>query len=466
MIVLRLICLTIIFAAASCSTAAAEIAFRWTVPEKLRGTGVMTVARAVKEAGRPPPTTIELRRCAAGGTWELDGAQVSPITTGSRCTFILDLHDNGQHELTLKDGGESVTANVAARDLLVVSIGDSVASGEGNPDGASFATPKWLERRCHRSMRSGAAQAALALEAASPQSAVTFLPLACSGATVTRGVLNVFRGIQPEAKLGDLPAQMAQVKELEKLRDIDALLVSVGANDIYFGAIAQFCARVPDCPHARFDPAHRSREAPSGTRTLEAVLAEALRALPDRYAMLARALDEAAVKPERVIVVEYFDPTHDERGRTCRHVLPGVDTREAEWTQSEVVGPLNAEVGKAATRYGWRVVDHVQEAFRRHGICAKAGQRWIVQIAESLLRGSGVSGPLHPNEAGHLATSTMIGPVLASTVGFESGTSAAESGGAPDGDGGIRWLQVLTGAVLGALLASALWLLRIRRHRR
>ena len=83
------------------------------------------------------------------------------------------------------DFAESQTLNVS--DQLIVSIGDSVASGEGNPDtGGLFSAAEWIGRRCHRSMLSDT-QAALAAERADAGSSISFVPLGCSGATVPTG---------------------------------------------------------------------------------------------------------------------------------------------------------------------------------------------------------------------------------------------------------------------------------------
>jgi lysophospholipase L1-like esterase len=432
------------------AAAAAEISFQWSVPERLGGTGVKTAARDIDSAATPPPTVVDLRSCLEGATWKLDG-ETADVEPNGRCTYRLQLGDAEQHEVTLEAGGESVTAPVVARDFLVVSIGDSVASGEGNPDGPDLLDPRWLERRCHRSMRSGAAQAALALEAGSPHSSVTFLPLACSGATVARGLLGPYGGVQKDRRLGDLPAQVEEVAELQRRRPIDALLLSVGANDVYFAPLAMFCARFDPCPQRRFDPRDPLDEAPRGTDTAEVVHAAAQGRLRGEYDRLAEALAAAGVEPARVIAVEYFNPTRDETGSTCEALLPGVRVSEAEWAESSVLGPLNAEVRATNLRHGWRVVGGVQDAFARHGICADGRKRWVVRIPDSLLRGARLSGPLHPNEAGHQATAALIAPVLADTVAFEGGTAAAQIAGDSEDDGGIEWLQVALGALAGAI---------------
>jgi lysophospholipase L1-like esterase len=312
-------------------------------------------------------------------------------------------------------------------------------------------------------MRSGAAQAALALEAGSPHSSVTFLPLACSGATVAKGLLGPYGGVQKDASLGDLPAQVSQLVELQRRRPIDAVLLSVGANDVYFAPLAMFCARVDDCPRQPFNPADPLHDPAAGAQTAEEVHTAAQERLRGSYDELAAALARAGIAPERVIIVEYFDPTRDEGGEPCHAVLPGIHVPEAEWAESSVLEPLNDEIRSTNLRLGWRVVGGVEEAFAHHGICTSHRNRWIVRIPDSILRGARLSGPLHPNEAGHQATAAQIAPVLADAVGFEGGTALAQLAGSPGDDGGIEWLQVAIAALIGAIVGvvGALFLPRL-----
>lgn len=173
-------------------------------------------------------------------------------------------------------------------DHLIVSIGDSFASGEGNPDrpqrevtmpdsyGASDNAALWLDERCHRSAWAGPIRAALSLMkdkrsqveradglAVETSGAYTIASFACSGATLDKGVLGRYDGRvalsslaakDPRVKVGlrhyfqkhlPLDPQIAQVVQfLDSQRKdipgwapkqvIDTVTVSVGGNDIYF----------------------------------------------------------------------------------------------------------------------------------------------------------------------------------------------------------------------------------------
>jgi lysophospholipase L1-like esterase len=447
------------------SAAHAQPAFRWTVPERLQG-GTVGVARSLAQAATPAPTDVVLTTCARDPTWALDGKDVQPRPAG-RCNFRLDLGDAAPHTVKLTAGGESAEQTVQARDIVIVSIGDSVASGEGNPDVPSVVAPEWLESRCHRSMRSGAAQAAAAIAAGDPHSSVTFLPLACSGATIPDGLLGPYAGVQPDDR-GDLPAQVDQLAELQRRRPVGAVLLSVGANDVDFGPLAEFCLAVESCPDRRFDPARPLREASDpATPTAELVHAAAQRELPGRYDELAGGLTHAGIDPGKVIVVEYFDPTHDERGDTCPALLPGITPEESQWAQDVVLGPLNAAVRDAAQREGWKLVGGVQAAFLDHGICAPGSLRWVRRIDESILRGAGISGPLHPNSAGHLATAALIAPVLADVLGIDPGEAVAQASGAEGNEGTrVAWWWIPIAALVGAAIASGVAFLLLRPRRR
>lgn len=121
-------------------------------------------------------------------------------------------------------------ADVQVRDILVAGMGDSFASGEGNPDGpvqfsrertASYGgggkdlqgyparigawksigdksfieeNARWLDQACHRSLYSFQLRTALQLSLEDPHRAVTYVGVACSGAEVTAGLFLRYKG--------------------------------------------------------------------------------------------------------------------------------------------------------------------------------------------------------------------------------------------------------------------------------
>jgi lysophospholipase L1-like esterase len=129
-------------------------------------------------------------------------------------------------------GLEVAKADVKVRDILIAGMGDSFASGEGNPDlavrfsrerSADYSTvgiysgltgyparvgpwrelgdkefikgnARWLDQACHRSLYSEQLRTALQLAVEDPHRAVTFVGVSCAGAEVTDGLFLRYKG--------------------------------------------------------------------------------------------------------------------------------------------------------------------------------------------------------------------------------------------------------------------------------
>jgi hypothetical protein len=139
----------------------------------------------------------------------------------------------GGARLSVEVGGREIATTIArVSDLLIVGMGDSFASGEGNPDVpvrfsrerradyglGSKAEPltgyparigswsqigdstfiennaRWQDQACHRSLYSHQLRAALQLAIEDPHRAVTFVGYACSGAEVIDGLFLRYKG--------------------------------------------------------------------------------------------------------------------------------------------------------------------------------------------------------------------------------------------------------------------------------
>ncbi len=141
----------------------------------------------------------------------------------------LDIPYPAGADLVVEIGGQLVAeTSVRVRDLLIVGMGDSFGSGEGNPDvpvrfsrerAADYGKKElmgyparigawqrvgdgtfikenahWLDQACHRSLYSHQLRAALQLALEDPRRAVTFVGLACSGAEITSGLFLRYAG--------------------------------------------------------------------------------------------------------------------------------------------------------------------------------------------------------------------------------------------------------------------------------
>jgi hypothetical protein len=194
-------------------------------------------------------------------TWRLDpesGATFAAPNTGTTATAScdqdveIDIPAANKATVSVEPAGQpSVSMKIQVKDLLVVGLGDSFSSGEGNPDvpakmkwtsavdqdplvqnpgdelasepsyipvrkadGDYFAA-QWIDRACHRSSYSYQMLAALQLSLKNPQQAVTFLGYACSGAEINQGLFNPFMGAENVPHKGHLkPYQRAQLSLL------------------------------------------------------------------------------------------------------------------------------------------------------------------------------------------------------------------------------------------------------------
>ncbi len=201
-------------------------------------------------------------------------------------------------DIPLGDGtAQRVVTEIAVHDLLIAGLGDSIAAGEGNPDRAveleggfcfkrffsgssdQYFRPsragygddrscengpsspnaardwarhgaRWMNPACHRSLYSYQLRTALALAIEQRHVAVTFLPLACTGATIDAGMFGSQRAddcpwvVGIESCSGTAPAQFAELKELmakarrqDPQRMLDLVLLTVGANDVNFASL-------------------------------------------------------------------------------------------------------------------------------------------------------------------------------------------------------------------------------------
>ena len=150
--------------------------------------------------------------------------------------------------------------------------------------------------RCHRSMLSGQARAALALEQADPHTSVTFVHLSCSGATITTGLQGDYGGqdinsildpvsssaIDSSSRISNdrwclteegenvpceecrdsdgnvtpckISAQLDAAVARIQGREVDAMVISIGGNDIKFSGIIEACIMGDPC-HLDLPPA-------------------------------------------------------------------------------------------------------------------------------------------------------------------------------------------------------------------
>lgn len=407
--------------------------------------GEVPVVTPPREYIHSSSRTVHFDACApdqnqrATYSWRIDNGP--HVLAG--CRYEHAFSTLGPHEveltITVASGqSTSSTQTIDLKDYLIVSLGDSYASGEGNPEvpgiytiafppcrqegQVQLTTPcvqgirqraGWTADACHRSSWAGPAQAALLLERDDPHSTVTFVSLACSGATIEEGLLG-----RQVSRPPDRPPQVDALADIlcppaaacagpEAQRRVDALVISVGGNDIGFSDIVADCIRLfsactgdtisEDSPVAQARP-----------KLIGLVL---------RYVQLFRAIN-ATLNVANVFLTENADAWIGENGQYCTirgfPLGTAIQRDGVRWLHQNLLQPLNATGRSIARTLGWIYVDGIADPFRGHGYCA--ADPWIVTYPESWAQQGDDRGTLHPNRQGHRLIANRIGEVVRETL--------------------------------------------------
>jgi hypothetical protein len=176
---------------------------------------------------------------------EPSNVQGSSIKLPCSSLLIISVGAGKQIVVKLQQAGATAETTVSISDSLVVGVGDSFSSGEGNPDvpaklrwaidrsldwaadggtitdvvtagplrkaSGDYFAAQWLDRSCHRSAYSYQLRSAMQLALADPSRAITFLSYACSGAEVNEGLFQPYIGPEKtDSKVRLDPSELAQ----------------------------------------------------------------------------------------------------------------------------------------------------------------------------------------------------------------------------------------------------------------
>ena len=400
------------------------------------------------------PVTVHLTGAVPVGSvcaWSFNDNQGPPIQTTLDCSEPINFRvRSGTTTIASVDvssGGNDAplhdSTQIAVRDILIAGLGDSIASGEGNPDrpvaladdGFCFRSylegstgqyyrpsrkgykgaracesatgsnelyawqkfgAQWFNAACHRSLYSYQTRAALALAIQYTHIAVTYLPLACSGATIDDGLLGSLPAREclvtktamncagtVGSQVGELKEALAAAQRRQPDRQLDLLFLSIGANDINFSGLVADVIVDSATERTLFQRSGMIGSVEDSRSTL-------MRKLPQNFQRL-----RTALKPlvggdlSRVIFVSYANPTLA-GGAPCPGGVAGFDIHPAfnaaperlaktsHFVQSEFLPQLKNIVLCAGgticsgPRDAMTFVDQHQIAFQNHGFCARA----------------------------------------------------------------------------------------------
>lgn len=301
---------------------------------------------------------------------------------------------------------------VQAQSLFIVSIGDSYASGEGNPNSGSGLFATWSNPECHRSVNNGRRFAANRMEALTGVS-VLFRDFACSGATVD-SLINGGTSNQLGFSNTPVPAQIEQARteqrDRQNNRPIDILMVSVGGNDAGFGSVVMECMKPTDCRNS-------------------SVVQSAINSIPTVRTRLRdlRTRISERLNVRRIYITDYPSPVRNNNGEWCGDfddlftpsgddagiLMKGISAEESEFLHANYILPLNNAIRDfaletASEQLNWRFVNGVFDTFRPHGFCQPKPLRWVNTLGDSFAIQASYTGAVHPNKQGHTAYADIL----------------------------------------------------------
>jgi GDSL-like Lipase/Acylhydrolase family len=246
------------------------------------------------------------------------------------------------------------------RRIQAVVMGDSTAAGAGLAPvpGASDA-----DRACGRSSDAYAADL-------SATNDWRVLNLACDGASISHGLLG------PQQHGGRLlPPQLAVA---ERAKNVQVVIVSVGADDLNWAGMVRYCVITPNCDD----------------RATTAYFQQQLASFSKNYLDLLSRLADLPSNPQ-VIINRYYDPFGDQPGCLGEDGLTDTSLQ----TLTSRLSTLNNVLAKGAAQFGF---SSPEPDFAGHQLCTP----------QPYVQGLGDAAPFHPTAAGQLAIALADQAVL------------------------------------------------------
>jgi lysophospholipase L1-like esterase len=334
---------------------------------------------------------------------------------------------------------QRIATEIKVRDILIAGLGDSIASGEGNPDrpialadegfcfrsylgtaSAQYYRPSrarykggraceapdtlqnwqrhaalWFNPACHRSLYSYQTRTAIALAVQYPHIAVTYLPLACTGATIADGLFGGQRArecppnrssatcqVGVNGQLAELREALSAAKRRDPDRKLDLVLLSIGANDVYFSGLVADVIVDGGTERTLF---RRSGVMATVDESRDALTHE----LPQAFRKLRDALKPLVGDLSHVVYTAYANPALYQGGAPCPGGRAGFDIHPSfnadpkrladvtTYVENEFLPQLNAlatcQSGVVCRDSSDRMtfVDSHQAVFADHGFCAR-----------------------------------------------------------------------------------------------
>ncbi len=235
--------------------------------------------------------------------------------------------------------------------VRVVVMGDSTAAGAGLP---------WVRDASHTDQMCGRSADSYAEDLAR-SNGWQVMNLACNSATISQGLLG------PEGRGGELVP--AQIDAAQRATKAQAVIVSVGADDLDWAAMLRLCAVAKTC----------------NDKATTAYFQQQLATFSKDYFQLLTRLANLPSHPQ-VIINRYYNPFDLQLSCLSKVGLTPVKLR----TLNSRLVTLNAVLAKGAAEFGFT---SVKPDFAGHQLCT----------AQPYVQGLGDLAPFHPTADGQLA---------------------------------------------------------------
>ncbi len=310
-------------------------------------------------------------------------------------------------------------------DFLIVAMGDSYISGEGNPDkpadnsttenliceltsakmvlrnSSSNNPQQWQESNAHRSLNNGASFACQQIDGKMDTTftLIRFASFARSGAKIRKGLIEPNTDDQRDnwIQLGQIDEAINNIRGTK----IDALILSISGNDVEFADGLTYLATGDH-------PVLKNAKNDTERKRLESRFNQKLALVSGNFDLLYQKLKQLNIR--KTLITEYpvglFETTQNGmviNGTPCgvfSNLVNQVNLEKEDGILFKKLGNLlNSTIDTAAQKYGWIYVGGIQKAFAGHGYCSPSS--YYVGAEESCKTQDDFMGIAHPNIKGH-----------------------------------------------------------------
>ncbi len=409
----------------------------WTMPDRIKAAGWNETDRASAYVNPKGGWKVNLflkdaagaaTTCTRGHVWTWTvkprGTDVGETYKNKQCKFSPKVPREGVYTVSVEERNKADdkliargTHDVVVQDFLLIGLGDSNGSGQGNPP--------YEDRQCDRGVDSYQFRAAEFVENQDPRTSVTFVHLSCSGARTVHIAEDRYVGQEPNGSL--IPPQLVQLRKIlsrgNPVREIDAMILSAGINDVRFGGIVAICLQnkldipcqdrvVKRVTDGNGEPTLVvTKGSSTGDGLMKSVVADEIANLPALYAQMSASMSSlVTIDPQRVLMTTYPDESWRAPGVLCDDTSgprPRLTSSEWGWL-AEAGDALNDAVAHGP----FKAITAIPDLFIGHGYCTSPGDNWFRSVLRSLQGQYNPYGTFHATRNGHQAMSVAVTDVL------------------------------------------------------